>query len=1225
MTRKKTFAPRTKKKEEQSSAYSQAGNKTKVKITDQDAAIRIKENEVTGLTYDGFKNQAFNKIEKGFSTLEFSESGLAVLEVNKVLHQLGYTTSEKQTVFLENTQNALTTFQKDHGIAPSGIFDKSTLLIMNQVLSATQENESEDEGLSIPERAKMLYEGFTYRTLYIFGGTDEDKIFSALEKLSSANRIELIAYYDKEYSSKRKKGLVEELYDELGDGDLFKAINLLYADYEKPQEEKPKEEQEQSTTTNEMGGLEFGVTNLETVHVTSKHPWINAKTKYTIEGSKIEFDCVFDYPTGSFRSLDEKLVLPRVVRKVLVQKNNRVYDLFATPYFRAANNAYQDGRVINSFSIGAYDPGVYTFMFIIEDTKKKEFSAYTTTHEVKTLADAATEELSSNETQNYNDFRQQVAFVEQNLSKSADKDQKTDPNFYIQAKSFTDNPARMASESGSYVPQLYYSLQGKVNTKDNHYFWFAEITTPKEMASGASALLGADYARDAVVHGYQRGEYYGKDGWKMNSSQPAATFLGTMTGVFVIHCVELDKDNKPTERYASYRQVVLPSEDYETLQKFKKYKKDIDTSFNAIKPGTAVEVNAIAIETKTTKTIALNLFLGKSKNNPGNYVLSDLTPGVEHKRTYEGKSIKELFESFDSKNTYPDGMLAYEIPANDFGYPTLKGNFTTNGASFFETVSSGAGWASLGLAVAGIVASFTPAAPIAPFLFVASGATGATSGAASIMDKMEKGTLTSETLALDTIMIASSFLAIGGAMSRIAYKGVPIVKISATGLRYIVITDFALNGTAGIMITVDGLESIKAINANDQLTTSEKIDATVRIVAQLTLTTGLLVLSSKNLKGAEIEQLPVEKKKTVTTKQKFNPEQHAEFMDTPENLPRGKAPKPTENKITETEAPKKKQATSKPQIETVPTKNYPTETESQNFEKALESADPNVRAEINKMNTEEFDNLKRGYKDNPKAFTEALKSYDSFFGDTGWHKFWKNTPDIINSLDDIDKLKRENKLLPTGDATDIELASVHAFTVDGGFINTPARFMPSWWGEYNTQVYKNLKSALDKLRKVKERNMGEKTVFSGRTEKLEYFESTLKNGKGTEVAFTGMVSGSLDRKVAEGFIELSAKNAGRAKGQTAGTAEVAEVAEKVAIIRIIETVEGVYIDDLSDWGKNFGKIRHADANPPSTMIQEEVLMNEGYFRQMTDPKHIKTINGIDHYEIEYQELVKPLK
>jgi len=220
-------------------------------------------------------------------------------------------------------------------------------------------------------------------------------------------------------------------------------------------------------------------------------------------------------------------------------------------------------------------------------------------------------------------------------------------------------------------------------------------------------------------------------------------------------------------------------------------------------------------------------------------------------------------------------------------------------------------------------------------------------------------------------------------------------------------------------------------------------------------------------------------------------------------------------------------------------------------------------------------------------------------------------PDFGKSSKTIDLLKSENKLLPIGDATHHDLATVHVFTVDGGLVNTPARFEPSWWGEYNSQIYEDLKIALDKLRKVEERNMNGKTVLSGRMESLDYFESTLKNGKGKEVPFKGMVSATLDEKVAEGFIELSAKNV--KKG------------EKVAIIRKIETVEGVYIDDLSDWGKNLGPIRHSDATPPSTMIQEEVLMNEGYFRQTSNPKYIKTIDDIEYYEIEYLELVKPLK
>jgi len=43
------------------------------------------------------------------------------------------------------------------------------------------------------------------------------------------------------------------------------------------------------------------------------------------------------------------------------------------------------------------------------------------------------------------------------------------------------------------------------------------------------------------------------------------------------------------------------------------------------------------------------------------------------------------------------------------------------------------------------------------------------------------------------------------------------------------------------------------------------------------------------------------------------------------------------------------------------------------------------------------------------------------------------------------------------------------------------------------------------------------------------------------------------------------------------------------------------------------------------MVQEEVVMNEGYFLQTSTPKHIETINEIKYYEVEFQELLKPLK
>ena len=867
----KTFAPRTSWFEAQTLDNEEAEKKYE-EISSQDATISLAKNEVTQLTHDLFNNRAFNKIEKNQSVLQFANKGLHVQTLNKALNKLGYKTKKNEKLFWNETKSKLINFQRDYGVKASGMLDAKTLLKMDEVLGTLGSKST----LSIPERAEMLYKAFEHRTLRIFAGTDEDKVFLALEKLSYEERYDLVQYYDAIYKPKRKVGLVEDLYKELGDKDLYKAIRLLYANYEQPQ---PELEPEPANPEFEL---------LQEVVVTGKGSWIKPKTKYAIEGEPIEFECSYQYETPVMYAEGSKPKVPEVVRRVLIKKDDQVYNLFQYPYRKDIKTFRQDGTVINQFSINTHKSGYYTFVFIIENTQTKEFRAYTKEYQVKTLEEAAADDLKKNKIQNYSDFRQQVAFIEFNLSKGASKEQKSNPDFYIESATYSENPARVSVADINHIPQSYYSIKGKPIPKDHHYFWFAEINTPKEMFDGASTLLGVEYAKNANVHGYKRGEYFGKDGWNMNSSQTTAAFLGSLTGVYTIHCLVLDKNNNPTGQEASYRQVILPSDDYQVLKNIREYKKEIDKSFNIISPKTALAINAVTINEKTTETLSLNLYIGKSKKNPGNYVLTDLTPGVQHQRTYEGNNLKDLFDEFDSKNTYPDGILAYQIPSNTLGYPTLKRNFTTDGASFWESLSTGAGWASLGLAVAGLVATFTPAAPIAPYLFIAAGATGATSGTASIIDKVQKGTVTNETLVLDVIMIASSFLGMSGSLSSIA-KVSSIVKISSTGMRYIILTDFALNSTAGVMITADGLESIQAIHDNKNLTTAEKIDAIVKILGQLTLTAGLLVLSSKNLKGGELEKLP--KVKRQTSKKSDNPEQHSEFIDTPENLSGGKSPK----------------------------------------------------------------------------------------------------------------------------------------------------------------------------------------------------------------------------------------------------------------------------------------------------------------------------------------------
>ncbi|MEO4005358.1 HNH endonuclease [Flavobacterium sp. CAU 1735] len=140
---KKAFAPRAVKQEKEKSNYSQTGNAEQVKITDQDATIRLNKNEMTKLTYEPFLNQAFKKIENGQAFLKFSENGQAVLILNKALKKLGYTV-DNEAIFLSETQYALIAFQYEHNIATSIILDATTLLKLDEVLTAQEKSHEEN-------------------------------------------------------------------------------------------------------------------------------------------------------------------------------------------------------------------------------------------------------------------------------------------------------------------------------------------------------------------------------------------------------------------------------------------------------------------------------------------------------------------------------------------------------------------------------------------------------------------------------------------------------------------------------------------------------------------------------------------------------------------------------------------------------------------------------------------------------------------------------------------------------------------------------------------------------------------------------------------------------------------------------------------------------------------------------------------------------------------------
>lgn len=85
--------------------------------------------------------------------------------------------------------------------------------------------------------------------------------------------------------------------------------------------------------------------------------------------------------------------------------------------------------------------------------------------------------------------------------------------------------------------------------------------------------------------------------------------------------------------------------------------------------------------------------------------------------------------------------------------------------------------------------------------------------------------------------------------------------------------------------------------------------------------------------------------------------------------------------------------------------------------------------------------------------------------------------------------------------------------------------------------------------------------------------------------------------------------------------------KKRAVIQRVIPKEGVYVDDISDWGKNLGPKNHPVSPNSKVQIQEEVLLNSEKLRQVSEPIPVmengvhKTIDGMELYYVDFVEVL----
>lgn len=342
--------------------------------------------------------------------------------------------------------------------------------------------------------------------------------------------------------------------------------------------------------------------------------------------------------------------------------------------------------------------------------------------------------------------------------------------------------------------------------------------------------------------GFSRVQIEGEGAFELGSDGPTARFIIAQRNRYTIVCDELDAQSHRIGR-ARYVQVVESQDQADERGRLQQYMQHADAAVGKIAADKQVGLRAVYLNRETGERVPMQLYAGPSAGDPHRVALVDLLPGVG-RLEYSGSTVEDALADFENGNAYPVGSIQVEVPANRTGLPTLSRSIVTHGESLWSTWSQRIGWASLGLAAAGVVAAVIPGGqPVAAAFFIAAAGAGVASGSLSLYDRLQQAEPSPVGIALDVAGIAASV--VGGATAFRALRvGTALTFTGATG-RFLFYSGFATNAVSGLLITVEGVEEIGRI-LDSQMPQGEKIGAIVRILTNLAVQGSLLALSVRD-------------------------------------------------------------------------------------------------------------------------------------------------------------------------------------------------------------------------------------------------------------------------------------------------------------------------------------------------------------------------------------------
>jgi hypothetical protein len=131
-------------------------------------------------------------------------------------------------------------------------------------------------------------------------------------------------------------------------------------------------------------------------------------------------------------------------------------------------------------------------------------------------------------------------------------------------------------------------------------------------------------------------------------------------------------------------------------------------------------------------------------------------------------------------------------------------------------------------------------------LIIGSAAAGAAAGALSLADHLKTEEVSETAVALDVLTIATSFLNAG--MAAKALRGGPALLVASRGGRFLLWTNFTLEGVSAVLVGVQGANQIAEIIESDAAP-EEKSRLLVAVIANMILTGTMMAVSYGDLKG----------------------------------------------------------------------------------------------------------------------------------------------------------------------------------------------------------------------------------------------------------------------------------------------------------------------------------------------------------------------------------------